>query len=184
MVKYYREKDRFEPISEAEVRELLAVMSDPDHHMAVILAWLTGARICEIVAFTKGDFQIDDGKMTVILRSRKHGKTGYPSFNITDPFVSEVIAHVLELPVAGYVLQRRSTRTYQYAIESANKLRSPEDTSKWLTFHYFRHGRISYLARVLNASAEEIKSWTGHRSTAYEAYFQPRRVERFRGKIR
>lgn len=181
--RYYRPKERFEVVPKEELMPILDSIKDKDYRMAVIIGWLTGARICEIIAFTKADFMIEGDNITIILRSRKHGKTGYPSFSISDAFITDVLEYIAQLPDGAKLFCRRCTRSYQYALNKANKSLYPTDTNKWVTFHYLRHSRISYLARTLQATPEEIKSWTGHRSSAYEEYFQTRKVERFRGRI-
>lgn len=177
-----RVKKRFEPVPWGEISPYVMAAKDDDKRYVIALSWLSGMRISEIVKLRKQDIIIDEDakELTVTNESLKKGKTGYPSFSFDDPFVGELVQF---FKGAGEKVFSRGKRCYQLELARINR-EIHGDESRWVTYHYLRHGRISFLARVLRASPEEIKSWTGHRSSAFEEYFQPRKVDRFRGKIR
>ena len=182
---YYIPKKDFKIVPSGQMQLYIDATLAPDMRAVLALVWITGARIREVLNLVKEDFKIDETAKDgmVIIRALKHGKIGYPSFSFSDPFVSEIILPYLAQVGGGNRLFSHSKRCYQGKLYELNKALSPDDKSKWVTFHYLRHSRITYLAQVLRAFPEELKSWTGHRSTAFEEYFAPRRVDRFKGRL-
>jgi integrase len=182
---YHIPKKEFKIVTAEEMKKYIDETSDEDFKFVLALAWLTGARIQEIVNLKKKDFIIGKNDLTIIIKALKHGKIGYPTFSFDDPFVKEIVLpriNAIENPESKVCL--RGKRRYQQLLLKLNEKFYPDEPSKWITFHYLRHSRLTYLARVLKAFPEELKSWTGHSSTAFEEYFAPRRVERFKGKFR
>jgi integrase len=185
MPKYYIPKNEFRIILYEEIKKYIDATDDSDFKFVLALAWLTGARIQEIVNLKRRDFQIGKNDLTIIIKALKRGKIGYPTFSFKDPFISDlIIPRVLSIEDPDSRVCLKSKRTYQRMLLKLNKKLYPNEPNKWITFHYLRHSRITFLARVLKAFPEELKSWTGHRSQAFEEYFAPRRVMRFKGKIR
>jgi integrase len=184
MPDYYIPKQEFKVISYEEIKPYIKLAPDLESKVIIALAWLTGARIQELVNLEGKDFLIDreNDRVVITIRALKHGGIGYPTFSFSDPFISDLIVPFVEGKQGR--LFSRGKRRYQQILQEINLKLYPNDTSKWITFHYLRHSRLTFLARELRAFPEELKSWTGHRSQAFEEYFAPRRVERFKGKIR
>lgn len=182
---YYIPKAQFKIVSQDEMRRYIDTAKESDTRAILALAWLTGARVQELLNLSKKDFIIGENTQDgmVIIRALKHGKTGYPSFSFSDPFVDDVIMPYIAELAGEDRLFRRSKRHYQQKLHFLNLKLCPADTSMWITFHYLRHSRLTHLAQVLRAFPEELKSWTGHKSSAYEEYFAPRRIDRFKGRL-
>lgn len=182
---YHRAKERFEVVGLEEIGRYVELSKDIDFRLLIECCWLTGSRIQELLNLSKEDIQIDDSKseVTFVIKALKRGKVGYPSFNFDDPFIDEVILYLRSLPDGSKVF-RRGKRSYEYEFERINQILYPDNKDRWIVPHYLRHSRITFITRELQASPEEVKSWTGHRSTAFEEYFRPRRVDRFRGKTK
>ena len=186
MPRYYRPKERFEIVQPEEIGRYIAEAGTKVLRLYLALVYLTGARASEIRNLKREDVTFDpiNGDITFVIHSLKRGKIGYCPFRVTDPLVQEVWDFIKEFPFGTCPFGQRTVRHYQMKLMHLNQKLHPEDKENWLTLHYLRHSRITFIARILQASSEEIKGWTGHRSTAFEDYFQPRKVERFRGKIR
>jgi len=184
MPKYYIPKQEFKVISYEEIKPYIDLAPDLDSKVIIALAWLTGARIQELVNLESKDFLIDreNDRVVITIRALKHGKVGYPTFSFSDPFIADLIVPYVE-GKNGKIF-KRGKRRYQQILKSLNTVLHGNDTSKYITFHYLRHSRLTFLARELRAFPEELKSWTGHKSVAFEEYYAPRRVERFKGKFR
>jgi len=185
MPTYYIKKEKFKPIFKEEIEIYLKKVKNNEFKVLLALAWLTGARISELLELTPEDFLVDKEKdlVSITIKAKKHGKVGFPTFSLKDPFI-DLILDFLKTFKEGEKLFKKSKRRYQQMLLELNKKIYPNDKSKWITFHYLRHSRLTFLARFEGATPEELKSWTGHRSSAFESYFAPRRVERFKGKIR
>lgn len=183
---YYIPKTQFKIVTAKEMQSFIDATPLPEMKVVLALAWITGARIQEILNLVPDDFKLNEASRDgmVIVRALKFGKIGYPSFSFSDPFVSDVISTLyLAKGGGGSRLFSYSKRYYQKKLHDLNLTLYPNDTSKWVTFHYLRHSRLTHLAQVLRAFPEELKSWTGHRSSAFEEYFAPRRIDRFKGKL-
>jgi len=184
---YYREKEEFEWVPLEKIKPYIELAEDMDVKVLIALAWLTGARISELLELTPMNFLIDPDRDTfsITIKAKKKGKTGFPTFSLTkDPFIQDLILPYINSFSSESKLFGRSKRRYQQILEQLNKTIHPNDKREWITFHYLRHSRLTYLARKLYATPEELKSWTGHKSSAFEEYFAPRKVERFKGKIK
>jgi len=186
MPKYYRDKTAFEVVRKEEIEPYILNAQNEEMRIVLALAWLTGARISEILELKKQDFLINKERdsITITIKAKKRGKFGFPTFSFSDPFIDLVVDYVYNIDNNQQKLFKKSKRRFQQMLLELNKKIYGENTEKYITFHYLRHSRISYLARELGALPEELKSWTGHRSTAFEEYFAPRRTERFKGKIK
>lgn len=184
MPTYYIKKNLFKIVTAGEMRPFIDA-SDPEMKAVLALVWLTGARIKEVINFVKEDFRLDETARDgmIINRTLKRGKTGYPSFSFDDPFVTDIVLPYLAKVPRGGKLFSCSKRLYQDKLFKLNNALYPGDKTKWVTFHYLRHSRITQIAQVLRAFPEELKGWTGHRSSAFEEYFAPRRVDRFKGRL-
>ena len=121
--------------------------------------------------------------VTVTIRAKKHGKLGYPTFSYSDDFVSDIILPAIRGKEYTARLFYNGKRRYQQLLLALNKQLSPTNQADWITFHYLRHSRITYLARNLQATPEELKGWTGHRSNAFDEYIASRKVKRFAGQL-
>jgi len=184
---YYVPKEEFKIITYEEIKPYIDFSRDKEMKVLIAMSWLTGARIIELINLRKKDIVIsyDNKDLMVVIKAVKHGKIGYPSFSFDDPFISGLIVPYIEsIPSQDGKLFRSGKRTYQIKLNSLNRKIHTDNETKWITFHYLRHSRLAFLARILRAFPEEFKSWTGHKSTAFEEYFAPRRIDRFKGKIR
>ncbi|MEM4605934.1 MAG: site-specific integrase [Candidatus Pacearchaeota archaeon] len=183
MPRYYIKKEDFKIVSLDEIKRYIDACEREDMKILLMLSWLTGARISEIIELKKSNFSIGKNYITILIHSKKHGKVGYPTFSFNDPFIQNVLEYIKDKGEEERIF-KCGKRRYQQILLQLNKKLHGEDKSKYITFHYLRHSRLTYLARVLGAMPEELKSWTGHKSTAFEEYFAPRRVRRFAGKIK
>jgi len=181
---YYIPKENFKIVTKDEILPYIAGTEDIEAKVVIAIAWLAGARIQEIVNLKKEDFIISDENkdLTIAIHALKFGKMGYPSFSYSDPFVGELVVPYARQFAEGKVFSK-SKRRYQQILKNLNLKIHGEDTSKWITFHYLRHSVATYMGRVLRAFPEEFKSWFGHRSQAFEEYYAPRKVDRFKGKF-
>lgn len=186
-MKYYIAKKDFKIVEYEEIKKYVDAAPDSDARVFFALAWLTGARrqeICNLVN-VKEKILVDKERQDIVfcIDALKHGKQGFPIFSFSTPFIFDLILpHIAKIP-NGARLFLRGGRRYAQILNALNKQLHGEDTSKWLTLHYFRHSRLTFLARNLRAFPEEMKAWTGHRTSAFEEYFSGRRVERFKDKI-
>lgn len=180
MPRYYKPKADFEIVDKEKIKPYIELAPDSDYKALIALMWLTGMRIQEAVNLTKERVKIDEKRkiVTIVNESLKKGKIGYPTFAFSDPFAEIVVNYFKSNDKF-----KRGKRRYQQMLKMLNQKIHGEDKSNYITFHYLRHSRITYLTRVLDATPEEIKSWTGHRSSAFEEYFQTRKVLKFAGKL-
>jgi integrase len=182
MPKYYIPKSDFVIVPKETIQVYMDMAKDLETRILLAITWLTGSRINEVVNLTRVNVNIshENQDVTFIIKAQKHGKIGYPSFSFTDPFVKEVVEYVER---CDNKLFTRGKRLYQLRLMELNEQINGQGYTKWITFHYLRHSRLTYIARELRASPEEIKSWTGHRTQAFEDYFAPRKIDRFKGKF-
>lgn len=177
---YYKPKLDFGIVGKEEIMPYIEKAPDEHSKTLIALVWLTGMRVSEALRLTKERVKIDENEKIVMIvnESLKKGKTGYPTFAFSDPFADIIINFFKANEKIKY-----SKRRHQMILKKLNETIHGSDKSKYITFHYLRHSRITYLARVLGATPEEIKSWTGHRSTAFEEYYRPRTVKKFAGRL-
>ncbi len=187
---YYKDKDEFEIVTKEKIQKYLDIAEEEDFKVLLALAWLTGARISELLALKRRDVIIDEETKTIsfkliTLKQKKISLRELP-FSFDDPFIGMIIEYVKKIDDEYAKLFDYSKRYYQKELEKINKELygdDEENKSEWITFHYLRHSLITYLARELNATPYEIKSWTGHKSSAFEEYIIQKAVERFKGKM-
>jgi integrase len=183
MPKYYHSKDDFKIISQAEIYIMIQNETDERNKILVILAWLTGARIGEIIMLKGADIDIDDVNDELRMRLMTEKQKSHPTrelyFSIAKtPFLIEYI-----IP---YV-KNRPGKLFNIGIRRAQQLlkKNNEKTNFWFTFHEFRHSRLSYLARNLRASISEMMDWTGWASSSQVGTYVIRGApKRFKDVIR
>jgi len=183
MPRYYIPKEYFKIVPKEKIDKYLEATDDEEFKTLLKLVWLTGARLTEIIELKYDNFTITRDGIIINIKAKKHGKVGYPSFSFEDPYVKDVLDFIERRKEFDRIF-RRGKRRYQQILLDLNRKIYGDNTKEYITFHYLRHSRITFLARKLGALPEELKGWTGHRSIAFEAYFAPRRVARFKGKIR
>jgi len=184
MPRYYIPKDEFRIIDKADIIPYVNEAKTVDMSRLIMTVWLTGSRISEVIELTGRKIKIDHDKkdITFTINAKKHGKQGFPSFNFDDVFIMDLIPFFQSCGNDQRIFPF-SKRYYQKNLLYLNKVIHDNDTTKYITFHQLRHSRLTHLSRVLRAFPEELKSWTGHQSNAFEQYFSPRRVDRFRGHV-
>lgn len=184
MARYYIRKEYFKIVPLEEIKAYVDNAKTMDVKVLIALVWLTGLRILEVVNLIRDNFILDEERkeLTMPVQVLKHGTIAYPSFNADDPFVFDLVVPFIK--TKQNKIFNCGKRMYELRLKELNERLHGNDTAKWITFHYLRHSRISYITRILRASPEQVKSWTGHNSSAFETYFRSRRVEEFRGKIR
>jgi len=184
MPRYYIPKKEFKIVSYEEIKPYVDLAQDDEMKFCIAVVWLTGARIQEIINLNLEDVRIDEEKQDIIfyIKALKFGKIGYPTFGFNVPFIKDLVIPYVRRLLTNKFLSR-GKRRYQQFMKELNEKIHGDNKKKWITFHYLRHSRLAFLGRVLRAFPEEFKSWTGHRSSAFEDYFAPRRVERFKDKI-
>jgi integrase len=186
---YYIPKRDFKVVTMDEVRPYIHG-SSMEMGALIAIAFLTGARLSEILMLTKKNIIIDkvanDIRFLMPTLKRRDTYIRELPFNIKeDPFLEDVIIPYVEsMPTETSTLFISSKRAYQMHLESLNRKIHVEDTTKYLTFHYFRHSAITYIARELRASSWEVQSFTGHKGSSYEDYMIHGATDRFKGKMR
>lgn len=187
MPNYYTDKADFKVYTVDEIMPYIKNANGNRMKILIALAFLTGARISEMLALRKKDFLVINDELRIVMKTLKR-KGDYKReliFSINDdPFIKGIMKFVDGLRKAETVLFPMTKRTYQARLLKLNRLIHGENTRKYIIFHQLRHSAITYLARDLRASAWEIASWTGHKSTAYEEYMIHGAAKRFKGKMR
>jgi len=181
---YYIPKKEFKVVFKDEIKRYIENSPDDDFKFVLILSWLTGLRINEVINLKKENFIIlpEQDIIQITTQVQKFGKQANPVFSFSDPYILEIVDFINKHDYEKKLF-KRGKRRYQQILLNLNKQLNSDDKSKYITFHYLRHSRITFLARHLRAFPEEIKAWTGHSSQAFEEYIAPRRVERFKGKF-
>ena len=181
---YYIPKKDFKIVESNEIKPYIESTQDDEVRITILIAWLTGARIQEIVNMKKEDITIDEEyrEVNFLVKALKFGKTGFPTIGFNDPFVMDFLIPYLRRLLTNDIVSR-CKRVYQNALKELNKKIHGDDKSKYITFHYLRHSRLAWMGRKQRAFPEEFKSWTGHQSSAFEDYFAPSRTKRFKDKI-
>ena len=183
MPQYYIPKDDFKIVYKEDIEPYI-YNSDKEMRFLIALVWLTGLRIGDTLRLGTNNVHINEALRDIVItiRASKGGTLANPSFSFDDPFVDNLILPYIRLLETGNLFTRGKRRCQQ-KLQQLNVKIHGNETSKYITFHYLRHSRITHLARVLRAFPEEIKAWTGHRTTQFETYIAPRKVERFRGRL-
>ena len=184
MPRYYIPKNDFKVVELEEIKPYINQASTTELKVLIALIWLTGARIGDIIRLKKVHFVIRNEfkDIQIIIKASKFGGIGIPTFGFNDPFISDLIIPYLE-SILTDIPFTHGKRRYQQLLQELNKKIHGDDKTKWVTFHYFRHSRLSWLGQH-EAMPEDFKSWTGHRSGAFEDYFKARRTEKFKGMIK
>ena len=179
---YYRPKRKFDIVKLEEIKPYIMI-EDKEMSFLMAMLWLTGFRIKDMLSLRHENiiinYELED--VQIQAQTSKGGGWANPSFSFKDPFIMDLVIPYIHLH--DDPLLKRGKRRYQQRLQQLNKQIHGDETSKYLTFHYLRHSRITHLCRVLRASAEEVKSWTGHKSSVFEDYIAPRKVERFKGRL-
>ena len=180
MPQYYRDKKDFNIIPRETVQEMIDSTDDLRMRCIISLAWITGARITEIMKLRRQDFKgsLKDDVVFIRLNTIKGGVPRRLELSMTKtPFLLEY--------VVKYVKHRHG-RIFDIGVRRAQQklLKINEKTGYYITFHEFRHSRISYLAREKEASLSELMDWTGWASTRQAGNYLIRKTsKRFRDQI-
>jgi len=185
MPSYYIPKEEFRIVKYDEILPYVENAPDLEYSIFIQIGYITGMRLSEIINLKASDFYINEKEreLTISHKALKFGKVGYATFSFDDPFVMNIINYVRGFNPEDYIFHRRSKSSYQKMLLKLNRQLHKNNYQKYITFHYLRHSRITFLARILKAFPEELKAWTGHRSMAFEDYYMPRKVERFKGQF-
>lgn len=185
---YYIPKKEFMVVKDSELIPYLQIAS---RAMAAILsiAFLTGARIAEIILLRKKsiviDYENDEIRFLIPTLKRSDMALRMLVFSISkDPFIiKHIIPYVEKKKNEESRLFIKTKRSYQSYLLGLNKRLYGNDIKKYITFHYLRHSAITHIARDLKASSYEIQSFTGHKSSAFEDYFIIEAPIRFKGQM-
>ena len=183
MPTYYRRKELFEIVPLNIIEEYINRCDREDMRVLLAIAWLTGLRLNDCLKLTPSHFIIDDKEklVRISMKVSKGGDIAHPVFSFHDPFIPMVLSYLKNFGV-NEKLFILSKRRYQQLLQKLNERIWGKDTEKYITFHYLRHSRISWLVSK-DANIGDIKAWTGHKSSAYEEYFRAYRTKKFAGKI-
>lgn len=190
MPDYYIPKKEFKVYTTKEIYPYIKFAKSKDMKVLVALAFLTGARISELLMLRKRDFQLDKeaDELRIVLKTLKRKGDFWRELTFSikaDPFVINIVVpYIRRFRSDESRLFRLSKRSYQLKLQRLNEFLHGEDYKKYIVFHQLRHSAITYLARDLRASAWEIASWTGHKSTAYEEYMIHGAARRFKGRMK
>lgn len=182
---YYRPKSDFKVVGYDEILPYVQE-AEPGLRVILSLGWLTGARISELLMLRKKDVREEGQDVRIILHTLKQRKHRLRElvFSREDPFISNVIIpYVQVLPDPESMLFSLGVRAYQVQLNKLNQKLHGDPGPRWLTFHYLRHGVITYLTRELRASDNEVRQWTGHSTKAFEEYIIAAAPERFKGRF-
>lgn len=151
---YSRPKDEFKMWSKAEIEPVME-KADPRAKPIIALAWITGARIGEIMSLKPEDFIVlgDEVRIKMITEKVKGHPLREYTLSIDTPFLRDMVLPFFERPLP--FKKRRAEQLLQAACrESGVKF----------VFHEMRHSRNTYIARVLRASMSEMMDWNGWKS--------------------
>jgi len=185
--KYYHEKNMFKIIWKDEMEVMLRHCKTLRDKVLLALVWLTGARISEVLALKRYDFDIDYEKdelrvrLITLKKRTKEPPRRELYFSIEkDPFVKDIIIPYIEKLDLEKSLFNIGKRRAQQILHEINK-----KTGFWYTFHEFRHSRLSYLARVQEASVSDLMDWTYWKDiNMIGVYIIRKAPKKFKGKIR
>lgn len=160
MPKYYIPKKEFYIISFEQVKRMINVTDDIRMKAILAIVWITGARIGEVLMLKKENFTFDleHNRVLILLNTLKGGVPRELKISLNTPTIKEIILPYLEKRTN--LLFDLGERRTQQLLQKINK-----ETGLWLTFHQFRHSRITYLARIKRASMAELLDWTGWATT-------------------
>jgi integrase len=181
---YYRPKGKFDVVTLSEVTKYINHAKTDEMKRAISLAWLSGMRLIQLRRLMVEDININENEKEVIIfwNGAKGGKDVYQTYGFDDPFINEyIISFKNRMPPETSVL-RYSKRTYERWINYINKEIYPDKVEKWITFHYFRHARITHLIRKLDMLPQDVKDFTGHSSDAFEVYFKQQKSSKIKGR--
>jgi len=184
MPSYYRKKELFEIVPLNIIEEYIKHSDRDDMKVLLAVAWLTGLRLIDCLKLTPLHFSINDvdKEVRISIKVSKHGDVAYPYFSFSDPFIPMILEYLKRFKPNERIF-KLSKRRYQQLLLELNREIWGDDKSNYITFHYLRHSRISWLVSQ-DANVADIKAWTGHRSSAFEEYFKAYRTKKFAGKIR
>ena len=193
---YYRSKKHFDMVSPDKIQKYIEAVPyitakyQQSFKCLLALAWLSGMRLIQITTLTtQSSIKIDGLKKEVRVSylGKKRGKDVVHIYGHKDPFVKSILLpyfrHRKGIFDYDFKLFPYGKRTYQYQLNKLNKHLYPENRYEWLTFHYLRHSRITHLVRVLNMLPQDVKDFTGHRSNAFEEYYQVQKAEKVKNKF-
>lgn len=151
---YQTPKEEFRVWSKAEIDPVLE-KADPRVAPIIALAWVTGARIGEIMAAKPEDFEVAGDEVRIKMMTEK--VKGHPlreyTLSISTPYLKDLILPFFEKPLP--FKKRRAQQLLQAACR---------DSGIKFVFHEMRHSRNTYIARVLRASMSEMMDWNGWRT--------------------
>jgi integrase len=160
MPKYYIEKEQFYIIPLEQLKRMIKSTDDIRMRAVLAIVWITGARIGEVLMLEKKNFTLDlaHNRILIFLHTLKGGVDRELKISLNTPTVKEII-----LPY----LDRKENKLFDIGERRVQQLllKINKETDLWLTFHQFRHGRVSYLARTKRASMAELMDWFGWKGT-------------------
>lgn len=179
MPAYYRLKKKFGVVRVDEIQKYIDAAQTIDMKVLLSLAWLSGQRMIQMLRLHRNDISIEKDGLIISYSAAKHGKETTHVYGLDDPYVQYIIAYITTRDGIIFPLCKRS---YQSKLLKINKLIYPDNKEQWLIFHYFRHARITHWIRNLGLQPAEVKDLTGHKSTAYEEYFQVQKAAKIKGR--
>jgi len=206
MPRYYVDKELFRVVPLTDILPYIEATSSirlARLRVLLALAFMTGARVAELLRLRKGDFRTNPKRelrirlFTLKTYSSKRYRQAHerkvrlipPTRELIfdadkDPFMKDVIIPFLRtLDNREDKLFNRTKRWYQQKLFELNSQIHGEKLEKYITFHYLRHSAITHIARDLGGTGADIQGWTGHRGSSFEIYIIPAPVEKFKGKM-
>jgi integrase len=190
MPKYYRSFDKFEIVTDEEIQQYVDAIPSKYHDEYSVflpLAHISGMRITQIGNLKSDNISIDNVKKVVraTYLPLKHGNPGKNAYGFKDPFVKEYIMPFFDRlqDTPNLKLFIRKPKTHQRMMYDLNKKIYPDKKNRWLNYHYLRHSRFTFLTQVLGWDQWKLKSWTGHKSGAFDRYVQQQNIEEAAGNL-
>jgi integrase len=195
MTLYYIPRKNFQVLTEENLKPYLD-LARYEMKPLLALAFITGARIGELVQLRKKDFIIlpERNEFNILIPTLKRRDTetfirelGFDIQN--DSFIASIIIpYVNSLQSQEQLLFPLTKRSYEFKLKKLNEeIWGSEKEGKlhWITWHYFRHSVLTYLGRNLRATSYEIQQWTGHESIeSQKDYLIHSTANRFRGRMK
>ena len=179
---YYRRKDEFQIVPKENVEVMIKFAKSFRDSCLLVIVWLTGARIGEVLQLKTSDIDFDVEKNECRIRLKTFKVKNHPLrelvFSLKTPFIKSY--------VENYHRNCLTERMFPFCVRRAEQILQEinKETKFWVTFHELRHSRLTFIGRNLRASVSEMMDWTGWTTPSeLGTYIIKGTPERFKDKI-
>ena len=154
---YHTLKENFRVWSEAEVRNIIE-NCDPRLAPIIAAAWITGARIGEIMNMKSEDVIVVGDEVKLIMMTEKVAGRPLREYTLSTqtPLLMEFVIGRDGWTRPKFGVRRAEQMLMEGSIKAGSRV----------VFHEFRHSRNTYIARVLRGSMSELMDWNGWKTTS------------------